>query len=127
MGLQEAIITTPNPAAPDTLGKEVDHVPRRLFNAGVDWQALPALKLSAWLQGQGSYWLERSNALTGKFGAYTALNLAASWTLSPTLQLDAQLLNAGDARREYVWWDGAKTLHSAGEPRSLNVALRASF
>ena len=127
LGLQEAIITTPNPAAPDTLGKEVDHVPRRLFNAGVDWQALPALKLSAWLQGQGSYWLERSNALTGKYGAYTALNLGASWSLSSRLQVDAQLLNAGDARREYVWWDGAKTLHSAGEPRSLNVALRASF
>lgn len=127
LGLQEAIITTPNPAAPNTLGKEVDHVPRRLFNAGVDWQALPSLKLSAWLQGQGSYWLERSNALTGKFGAYTALNLGASWALSRTLQLDAQLLNAGDARREYVWWDGAKTLHSAGEPRSLNLALRASF
>jgi iron complex outermembrane receptor protein len=71
LGLQEAIITTPNPAAPATLGQEVDHVPRRLFNAGIDWQALPVLKLSAWLQGQGSYWLERSNTLTGKFGGYT--------------------------------------------------------
>ena len=127
LGLQEAIITTPNPAAPNTLGKQVDHVPRRLFNAGIDWQARPALKLSAWLQGQGSYWLERSNALTGQFGAYTALNLGASWTLSPTLQLDVQLQNASNARREYVWWDGAKTLHSAGEPRALTLAARATF
>ncbi len=127
LGLQEAIITTPNPAAPTTLGKEVDHVPRQLYNAGVDWQAQPNLKLSAWVQGQGGYYLERTNALTGKFGAYTTLNLGASWSLSPTLQLDAQLLNAANGRREYVWWDGAKTLHSAGEPRSLNVALRASF
>ncbi len=127
LGVQQAIITTPNPAAPTTGGKEVDHVPRHLVNAGVDWQAQTNLKLSAWVQGQGSYYLERTNALTGKFGAYTTLNLGASWTLSPTLQLDAQLLNAADGRREYVWWDGAKTLHSAGEPRSLNVALRASF
>lgn len=127
LGLQEAIITEPNPAAPTTLGKEVDHVPRRLFNAGVDWQALPTVKLSAWVQGQGSYWLERTNALTGKFGAYTSLNFGASWTISPTLQFDVQLLNAADGRREYVWWDGAQTLHSPGEPRSLNVALRASF
>jgi iron complex outermembrane recepter protein len=127
LGWQEAIITTPNPEAPTTLGKEVDHVPRRLYNAGLDWQALPDLKLTAWLQGQGSYWLERTNALTGKFGAYTTLNLGASWALTPTLQLDAQLLNAANGRREYVWWDGSKTLHSAGEPRSLNVALRASF
>lgn len=127
LGLQEAIITTPNPAAPATLGKEVDHVPRRLFNAGIDWQATPALKLSAWLQGQGSYWLERSNALTGKFGAYRTLNLGASWAITPVLQFDAQLLNANDGRREYVWWDGSQTLHSPGEPRSLNLALRASF
>jgi iron complex outermembrane recepter protein len=127
LGLQEAIITTPNPAAPTTLGKEVDHTPRQLVNAGVDWQAMPALKFSAWVQGQGSYYLERTNTLTGKFGSYTTLNLGASWALSPTLQLDAQLLNAANGRREYVWWDGAKTLHSAGEPRSLNLALRASF
>jgi len=127
LGLQEAIITTPNPAAPATLGQEVDHVPRRLFNAGIDWQALPVLKLSAWLQGQGSYWLERTNTLTDKFGGYTAFNLGASWALTPQLQLDAQLLNAGNTRREYVWWDGAKTLHSAGEPRALNLALKVSF
>ncbi len=93
----------------------------------IDWQALPVLKLSAWLQGQGSYWLERTNTLTDKFGGYTAFNLGASWALTPQLQLDAQLLNAGNTRREYVWWDGAKTLHSAGEPRALNLALKVSF
>lgn len=127
LGWQQAIITTPNPAAPTTLGKEVDHVPRRLANAGVDWQAAPSLKLSAWVQAQGSYWLERTNALTGKFGGYSTLNLGASWAASPTLQVDAQLLNAANGARSYVWWDGAKTLHSAGEPRSLNLAVRASF
>lgn len=127
LAFQQAVITTPNPAAPTTLGKDVDHVPRRLFNAGLDWQALPGLKLSAWMQGQSSYWLERTNALTGQYGSYSTLNLGGSWVLSPALQLDAQLLNAANGRREYVWWDGTKALHSAGEPRSLNVALRASF
>ena len=39
LGLQEAVITVPNPAALNTVGKEVDHVPRRVFNAGVDWLA----------------------------------------------------------------------------------------
>ena len=65
--------------------------------------------------------------LTGKFGAYRTLNLGASWAVTPALQVDVQLLNAADGHREYVWWDGSQTLHSAGEPRSLNVALRASF
>ena len=127
LALQEARITAPNPAAPQTLGKEVDHTPRRLFNAGLDWQARPDLKLSAWLQGQGSYWLERTNALTAKYGAYRTLNIGASWTATPTLQVDVQLLNANNGRREYVWWDGRQTLHSPGEPRSLNVACRLSL
>ena len=127
LALQEARITAPNPAAPQTLGKEVDHTPRRLFNAGLDWQARPDLKLSAWLQGQGSYWLERTNALTAKYGAYRTLNIGASWTATPTLQVDVQLLNANNGRREYVWWDGRQTLHSPGEPRSLNVAWRLSL
>mgnify|MGYP002143341863 CR=1 FL=1 len=127
LALQEARITQPLPNAPTTLGKEVDHVPRRLFNAGVDWQARPDWKLSAWLQGQGSYWLERTNALTGKYGAYSTLNLGASWAATPALQVDVQLLNATSGQREYVWWDGAKTLHSPGDPRSLNLAVRASF
>lgn len=127
LALQEARITAPNPAAPQTLGKEVDHTPRRLFNAGVDWQARPDLKLSAWMQGQGSYWLERSNALTAKYGAYRTLNLGANWVVTPVLQIDAQLLNANNGRREYVWWDGSQTLHSPGESRSLNLALRLSL
>ena len=127
LALQEARITQPLPNAPATLGQEVDHVPRRLFNAGIDWQARPGWKLSAWLQGQGSYWLERTNALTGKYGAYSTLNLGASWAATPTLQVDAQLLNAANGRREYVWWDGAKTLHSPGDPRALHLAVRAAF
>lgn len=127
LALQEARITQPLPNAPATLGKEVDHVPRRLFNAGIDWRARPGWSLSAWLQGQGSYWLERSNALTGKHGAYSTLNLGASWAATPTLQVDAQLLNATNGLREYVWWDGAKTLHSPGDPRSLNLSVRAAF
>jgi iron complex outermembrane receptor protein len=127
LALQEARITRPLPNAPATLGQEVDHVPRRLFNAGIDWQARPDWKLSAWLQGQGSYWLERTNALTGKYGAYSTLNLGASWAATPTLQVDAQLLNAANGRREYVWWDGAKTLHSPGDPRALHLAVRAAF
>jgi iron complex outermembrane receptor protein len=127
LSLQKAVITEPNPAAPDTRGRELDHVPRHLFNAGLDWQVLPRLKLAAWAQGQGSYWLERTNRLTGKFGGYRALNLGASWQASDALQWDLQLLNATDARREYVWWDGSKTLHSPGEPRALNLALRLSL
>lgn len=127
LALQEARIIQPRPDAPTTLGKEVDHVPRRLFNAGLDWQARPDWKFSAWLQGQGSYWLERTNTLTGKYGAYATLNLGATWAATPTLQVDLQLLNANNGEREYVWWDGSQTLHAPGDPRALSLAVRASF
>lgn len=127
LALQKAEITRANPAEPGSLGKEVDHVPQQLYNLGIDWRARPDLKLSAWVQGAGSYWLERTNSLTGKCGDYRTLNLGATWSVSPTLQLDMQVLNANDGQREYVWWDGVQTLHSPGEPRSLHVALRASF
>lgn len=127
LAFQEAVITTPNPAAPTTLGKEVDHVPRRLYNAGVDWDVTPTVRLTSWLQGQSSYWLERTNALTHKYGAYTTLNLGTTWAATSWLELSGKVLNVTNGRREYVWWDGTQTLHSAGEPISFHVALRASF
>lgn len=127
LALQKAEITRANPALPESLGKEVDHVPRRLYNLGIDWRVRPDLKLSAWVQGAGSSWLEPTNARAGKYGDYRTLNLGATWSVSPAVQLDVQLLNANDGQREYVWWDGVQTLHSPGEPRSLHVALRASF
>lgn len=127
LALQKAEITRANPAEAGSLGKEVDHVPRQLYNLGIDWRARPDLKLSAWVQGAGSYWLERTDSLTGRYGDYRTLNLGATWSVSPTVQVDVQLLNASDGQREYVWWDGVQTLHSPGEPRSLHVAFRASF
>lgn len=127
LALQKAEITRANPAEPGSLGKEVDHVPRRLYHLGIDWRAHTDVKLSAWVAGAGSYWLERTNSLTGKYGGYRTLNLGTTWFVSPAVQLDAQLLNVNNGRREYVWWDGTQTLHSPGEPRALHVAMRASF
>jgi len=121
---QEAVIVEPNPAAPTTQGKDVDHVPRWLASAGADWQASEALRLSAWASAQGAYFLERTNA-TGRFGNFAVLNLGASWKANEALQFDLQLKNATDRYREYVWWDGTQTLHSPAEGRALYAGLRA--
>lgn len=127
---QEAIIVQPDfsettPAAP---GNEVDHVPHHVFNAGIDWQALPGLKLSAWAQGQGDYFIERTNS-RGRFGGYTLLNVGATWALGDRWRLEAQVRNLADRYSEYVWWDtGAlRSQHSPGMPRSVFVALSASL
>jgi iron complex outermembrane receptor protein len=134
LGWQEAVITTPNPAQPLTQGKEVDHVPRQLFTAGLDWQARPDLRVSTWLHGQGSYWLERTNSLTGKYGAHRTFNAGVTWQADASTQWEARVLNLTNTRREYVWWSpnaalpgGGETLHSPGEPIALQVSLRASF
>lgn len=123
---QKALIVEPDPTAPATRGKEIDHAPQQVFNAGVDWQRTPDLKLSAWLQGQGSYFLERTNT-TGKFGGYTVLNLGATYALNPRWKLEGQLRNVTDRYTEYVWWDGSQSLHSRGTPRAFSLALSASF
>ncbi|WP_157266275.1 TonB-dependent receptor [Azohydromonas aeria] len=123
---QEALIVEPDPAAPATRGKEIDHVPRHVFNAGIDWNATPALKLSAWAQGQGDYYIERENA-RGRFGGYTLLNVGATWAFSDRWRLEAQVRNVTNRFSEYVWWDGTQSLHSPGMRRALFVALSASL
>ena len=124
--LQKAIIVTPDPSAPATRGKEIDHVPRRMVQAGVNWMPDEAWRLSAELQSQGDYFLERTNS-TGRFGGFTVLNLGTSWQLSPRLRLEAWVRNATDRRTEYVWHDGTQSLHSPGAPRSVSLALRSDL
>jgi len=129
-GVQKAEIVTPDPLYPETQGNEVDHVPRRLYSAGVEWQALPVLRASASLQGQGDYELNRSNS-AGRWGAYTLLNLGATWQASSSWEVSAEVKNVTNRYSEYVWWEvnsalaaGGQTLHSPGAPRSLSLALR---
>ncbi|WP_110398930.1 TonB-dependent receptor [Sphaerotilus hippei] len=124
--LQKAVIVTPDPAAPATQGKEIDHVPHRILHAGLDWSPLARWKFTAAVQGQSDYYLERTNT-TGQFGACTVLNLGAAWQVTPRVKLEAQLRNATDRSAEYVWHDGTQSLHSPGAPRSLSLALSASL
>jgi iron complex outermembrane receptor protein len=97
---QLARITTPDPSAPTTLGREIENVPNYLVSAGLDHQASAQLKLSAWANAQGDYFLERSNTQP-RTGKYAVLNLSASYRVSPSLSLSVQLKNLTD--RHYVY------------------------
>lgn len=127
---QKAVIVTPDPNAPATQGKEIDHVPRRLFTGGVDWRPLAGWTFSLGVQGQGRYELNTLNS-AGRYGAYTLLNLGATWDVlkqaGRTLRLEAQLRNATDRATEYVWHDGTQALHSPGAPRALYLGVSASL
>ena len=124
--LQRSKILQADAASLATTGKEIDHVPHLLYNLGADYQASDALRLSAWMNGQGSYYLERSNA-TGKFGGYALANVSAAYKLTPKVSVEVQVRNLFDRYSEYVWWDGAQSLHAPGTPRSVFGTVSARF
>ena len=122
---QRSRIVEPDPAAPATLGKQIDHVPNHVFSAGYDWNMTTAVKLSAWANGQGSYFLTSAN--TGrKYGAYVLLNLGASYRVSPSLSFDLQLNNVADRYVDYVWINDV-TRHAPGDGRALTASASLRF
>lgn len=123
---QRARIKTADPATPALAGKAIDHVPARLFSGGVDFTATDRLTLSASASGQSAYELTTSND-HGRFGDYVAVDLDAAYRVSQHLELRLQVKNLTGADREYVWWDGAQTLHSPGEGRSAFVSARVRY
>jgi iron complex outermembrane receptor protein len=124
--IQRSKILQADASSAASMGKEIDHVPHLLYNAGADYQASDALRLSAWVNGQTSYYLERTNA-TGKFGGYAHANLSAAYRVTPAVSVELQVRNLFDRYSEYVWWDGAQSLHAPGTPRSVYGSVAVKF
>jgi iron complex outermembrane receptor protein len=123
---QLARILAPDPSAPATRGKQIENVPRNLVSAGVDWQALERLVLSAWANAQGDYYLERSNTL-GKAGKYALLNLGARYRVSATVEVSLQVKNLTDRQYVYAWYDSGSSGYSPGDGRSAYASLNLRF
>lgn len=113
-------------ASPASQGREIDHVPHHLFSAGVDYEATQDLRFSAWLNAQSSYYLERTNT-TGRFGGYALVNVAAAYRATKDVSVEITLKNLTDRYYEYVWHDGAQSLHSPGDKRALYATMTATF
>lgn len=122
VGLQRSEILKADAASVSTEGREIDHVPHHVYGFGAQWQATDAVTLSASANGQGSYFLERTNT-AGRFGSAFTLNASALWRVSRQVDLALQLRNLTDRYNEYVWWDGAQSLHAPGTPRSVFVSV----
>lgn len=123
---QKAIITTPDPATPQLAGHEIDHVPNWLFSGGVDFTAIPKLRLSLWAGGQSAYELTTANN-RGRWGDFATLNAEAAYRLTRNVELSLSAKNLTDEQYEYVWWDGAQTLHSPADGTNVTAAVRVSF
>lgn len=123
---QKAIITTPDPATPQLAGNEIDHVPHWLFSGGVDFTAIPKLRLSVWGGGQSNYELTTANN-RGRFGDYATINAEAAYRVNDTVELSLSAKNLTNEAYEYVWWDGAQTLHSPADGTNVTAAVRVTF
>lgn len=124
--LQQAKILEPDPSTPAARGKSIDHVPQRLLSAGLDYELSDRLALSGSITAQSAYYLEQTNR-TGRFGAYALASLEATYQLTGNLDLQLQVKNITNARTEYVWWDGAQSLHSPGDARAAYAAVLVRF
>ncbi len=124
--IQRSEILQVDATAVGTEGKEIDHVPHLIYNFGIDYRADDKLRYSAWANGQTSYYLERTNS-TGKFGSYLLMNTSVSYQVTSTVSVDLQVRNLFDRYYEYVWFDGAQSLHSPGAGRGVFVALNVKM
>jgi iron complex outermembrane receptor protein len=125
---QDSEILQPESSALGNLGNEIDHIPHNIFAAGVDYQAMPALRLSAWANAQSDYYLERANT-QGKFGDFCLFNASASYKASKDVALEFQVKNLTKQYYEYVWWDSdnAQSLHSPGDGRAFYGAVNIKY
>ncbi|WP_414651535.1 TonB-dependent receptor [Herbaspirillum sp. UBA812] len=122
---QRSEIITPDPTAPNTLGKEIDHVPRQVYSGGIDYQATADLKLSASVNGQGSYYLTTANT-GGKYGGYTLFNASATYQVNDKLSLELQLKNLANRYYEYVWIND-QTRHAPGDGRAVYLSANVKY
>ena len=123
---QEAIITVPAPSTPEYAGNELDHTPHWLWSGGIDWSPVDAFTVSLGGRGQSSYYLTSANA-EGKWGQMTVFDASATYRLNETIEPGLALKNLADDYYEYVWWDGAQTLHSPANGRSVTASLRLRY
>ncbi|MPQ84139.1 TonB-dependent receptor [Pseudomonas sp. MAFF 730085] len=126
---QYSKILQPSATLPDSKGQQIDHIPNHLYNAGISYNATPALQLTAWMNGQTDYYLERENT-QGRYGGYVLMNLGATYKVTPSVSVDLQLKNLTNRYYEYVWYDpdGAQgSLHSPGDGRALYTGVTVDF
>lgn len=126
---QYSKILQPSATLPNSKGQEIDHIPHHLYNAGIRYDATPALQLTAWMNGQTNYYLERENT-KGTYGGYVLMNMGATYKVTQSVSVDLQLKNLTNRYYEYVWYDpdGAKaSLHSPGDGRALYTGVTIDF
>ncbi len=123
--VQSAELVEPGLTQPQLKGKQLDHVPDQSVKIGVDSRITTAFSTSVWLYGQDAYYLTNNNA-TGRFGGYITVNadLRYRWKKAT---FGVHVKNIFDEYYEYVWHDGAQTLHSPADGRTILATVAFEF
>jgi iron complex outermembrane receptor protein len=118
---QQAVLTEPGRTNAAIKGNLLNHVPSWTVKYGADWTARPGLSLSAWAYAQGDYHLTTQNN-RGRFGGMHSVTADLSWRVRGA-SVGMGVSNLFDRAMEYVWWDGAQTLHSPAAGRAVFLSL----
>jgi iron complex outermembrane receptor protein len=57
----------------------------------------------------------------------TVLDVSALYALTEQLDLGLAVRNLTSNYYEYVWWDGAQSLHSPADGRNVTLSIRARY
>jgi iron complex outermembrane receptor protein len=125
--VQEGKLTNPGlrPADAALRGKKIDHIPDYHVKAGADWDITPAFTAAVSVLAQGSYHLTTANN-TGRWGNHTLANLDLRYRYQKAT-FGLAVKNVLDRYHEYVWHDGAQTLHSPGDARAFLGSVTFEF
>jgi iron complex outermembrane receptor protein len=123
--IQSAKLVEPGPTVAAQRGNTLDHVPDQSVKIGVDSRFSERLSTSVWLYGQDAYYLTNDNA-TGRFGGYVTVNADVRYSWN-RYTFGLHLKNITDEYHEYVWHDGAQTLHSPADGRTFLGTISFEF
>lgn len=121
---QDSTILKSDPNQLNTQGKEMDHVPHYLINAGLDFRATPNWRFGLLARAQGDSYIERTNT-QGKFGRYLTFDVSANYKVNEQVDVNLQVRNLTDRYYEYVWLNAEPMVGPAdGRAGYLSVNLK---
>ncbi|WP_290869080.1 TonB-dependent receptor [Aquabacterium sp.] len=126
LSLQRAVIVEPDPSAPLTRGKEVDHVPHALASVGAKWRIDAKWETTAGVRAQSSYFLDSTNS-TGRYGQFVVADVGVKHAVNERISLDLQVKNLFDRSYGYAWWDGSQSLHAPADGRAAYLSATVRF